>query len=90
MPVMNGFECTKKIRNFEKKNNITDKRDQAFIVGLSAHCNDINKERCIQSGMNCYSKLYILFMLMLTCLCVVTKPFDSSVIGKMLREIRLV
>jgi len=86
MPVMNGFECTRKIRKFEKNNSLSDKDSLSYIIGLSAHCNDQNKEKCISSGMNCYSK-YIYRQIIKF---IVTKPFDSAVIGKMLKELRLV
>ncbi len=55
MPVMNGFDCTLKIREIEKSQGLT-KDKQSYIVGLSAHSNDYNREKCIETGMDLFSK----------------------------------
>lgn len=47
MPVMNGFEATTAIRN----NN--DKK-QPFIVAMTAHALEGDKEKCLAAGMNDY------------------------------------
>ena len=47
MPVMDGFEATKRIRAWEMQNNIR----QTPIVALTAHAFDEVKQRCINVGM---------------------------------------
>lgn len=53
MPVMNGYDCTIKIRDLEKENNFTN---PSFIVGLTAHNSESIKSKCFTSGMNDFSK----------------------------------
>jgi len=64
MPVLDGFEATKKIRDWEQLNN----KDRIPIIALTANAMEGDKERCLQSGMDDYvakplsmSKLETLF-----------------------------
>lgn len=50
MPVMNGFDATSKIRDFEKKKKISP----ALIVALSANTVKEDVEKCFIVGMNEY------------------------------------
>jgi CheY-like chemotaxis protein len=52
MPVMDGYEAIKKIRELEKTNS----KDATYIVGLTAHATDTYKQECFESGMNEFSK----------------------------------
>jgi CheY-like chemotaxis protein len=49
MPLLGGIDATKKIRDFEKKN---DFKSQAYIVALTASELSEKKEECFQAGMN--------------------------------------
>ena len=47
MPIMDGYQATKAIREIEET------RDQkSFIIGLSANVYDSDKEKCLSNGMN--------------------------------------
>jgi signal transduction histidine kinase/CheY-like chemotaxis protein len=48
MPIMNGFESTKKIRNYEIENNIK----KCPIIALTANTSERDKEECLLSGMS--------------------------------------
>ena len=48
MPEMDGYECTKKIREKETKNNI----EPINIVALTAHAMAENRDKCLACGMN--------------------------------------
>jgi len=50
MPIMDGFEATKQVREHEKKGKLT----QIPIVALTANAMKGDKERCIQAGMDDY------------------------------------
>ena len=50
MPGMDGYECTKIIRNFQT--NVLDHR--VPIIAVTAHAMTGDKERCLASGMNDY------------------------------------
>ena len=50
MPIMNGYEATKKIRLFEKKNS----RSPTPIIALTAHATKQDRVLCYQAGMNDY------------------------------------
>ena len=48
MPIMDGFEATKRIREIEKKNE----SEPILIVALTANANEEDKQKCYDSGMN--------------------------------------
>lgn len=49
MPVMDGFQATKKIREIEEER---ETHHPILIVALTANANEDDKERCSQAGMN--------------------------------------
>ena len=49
MPVMDGFEATRKIREFERVNGT-----HAPIIALTAHAGAVDRERCLAAGMDEY------------------------------------
>jgi len=49
MPVMDGFEATQKIRDFERANGT-----HAPIIALTAHAGVVDRERCLAAGMDEY------------------------------------
>ena len=49
MPVMDGFEATKRIRNIEKED---PKRKPLIIFALTANAGEDDKNKCLESGMN--------------------------------------
>lgn len=51
MPIMNGFEATRKIRQFEAENNV---QNALFIVGVSANARDTFSKSALDTGMDCY------------------------------------
>ncbi|MGJ8640210.1 MAG: response regulator [Opitutaceae bacterium] len=50
MPDMDGFQTTKRIRTIEAETNAS----AVFIVAMTAHAMNGDRERCIKSGMNEY------------------------------------
>ena len=50
MPVMNGFEATRTIRN----KNVPIKNHNVIIVALTANAMKSDRDKCIESGMNDY------------------------------------
>ena len=48
MPKMDGFEATRKIRVYERDNNIPPVR----IIALTASALDQSKQECIEAGMD--------------------------------------
>ena len=56
MPVMDGLEATKLIRNLEHSKGYSD--EQQIIVGLTAHTLDEYKKGCYDAGMNEFSKCF--------------------------------
>lgn len=59
MPVMDGYEATKHIRKLEETLGI-NKTKRAFILGLSAHSTDQFKIKCFESGMDEFSKTFLI------------------------------
>lgn len=51
MPIMNGIECTQKIRAYERSNNLIS----TCIVGLSGLTDDMIRDKCFEIGMNAFS-----------------------------------
>lgn len=49
MPVMDGLECTRQIREFEK-----GKSHNTPIIGLSAHTTESQRRECLAGGMDDY------------------------------------
>jgi CheY-like chemotaxis protein/HPt (histidine-containing phosphotransfer) domain-containing protein len=49
MPVMNGYEATRKIRKIEKKNG-----KHTHIIGLTANAMNGDRDKCINAGMDDY------------------------------------
>ncbi len=47
MPIMDGYEATKKIREIESKSGL-----HSYIVGLTAHCTEDFRIQGLKSGMN--------------------------------------
>lgn len=47
MPVMDGYEATKKIRN-----NESSRGTKSFIIGLTGNVYDSDRERCLEAGMD--------------------------------------
>lgn len=48
MPIMNGIECTKKIREFEQKSKISS---PIPIVAVTAFASENDKKNCFNAGM---------------------------------------
>lgn len=51
MPIMDGYQATKKIREYERL-RLENKEQRGFIVGLTAHSTDIYQLKSIDSGMD--------------------------------------
>ncbi|MDR2926763.1 MAG: response regulator [Cytophagaceae bacterium] len=49
MPVLDGMEATKQIREIER-----DKGGHTFIIGLTANTYDADKEKCLVAGMDAF------------------------------------
>lgn len=48
MPIMDGFQATQKIRQYEEENNLKP----TLIVALTANANEEDRKKCVESGMN--------------------------------------
>jgi len=49
MPVMDGYECTRKIREFERENSA---KKPALIIALTGSDTEQESESCLQAGMD--------------------------------------
>ncbi|OFW80714.1 MAG: hypothetical protein A2887_05840 [Alphaproteobacteria bacterium RIFCSPLOWO2_01_FULL_40_26] len=49
MPIMDGFEATKKIRELEKKN---ENKKSILIFALTANAGNDDRDKCLNAGMN--------------------------------------
>ena len=56
MPIMNGYEASKKIRDLEERYEI----QSSFIIALSAHVTEIHREESLKNKMNTFSKIVTL------------------------------
>ncbi len=52
MPEMDGYEVTRQIREFEKQNS--SRRTPAYIIAITAHALEGDREHCLSAGMNDY------------------------------------
>jgi two-component system, sensor histidine kinase and response regulator len=52
MPEMDGYEVTQRIREFERKS--AGQRAPAYIIAVTAHALEGDRERCLSAGMNDY------------------------------------
>lgn len=75
MPIMNGFEATKKIREMELEYNYK----RTFICGLSSDASSGIEEKCKKSGMDIYMQKPIGSVGLNE---LISKTFKSSVIQK--------
>ncbi|KAL0489744.1 hybrid signal transduction histidine kinase dhkK [Acrasis kona] len=50
MPIMNGLECTRKIREYEQSNNL----NRVTIIGLSGNARQEHQDEGIKAGMDDY------------------------------------
>lgn len=57
MPILDGYQAAKKIREIEKVQLNLNER-LAYIIGLTAHFTESYKIYCFESGMNEFSKYY--------------------------------
>ena len=49
MPIMDGFEATKKIREIEREREVTN---PVLIIALTANAGKDDKDKCLKYGMN--------------------------------------
>jgi len=57
MPVMDGLEATKKVREYEStfsKNSSNRESEESPIIATTAHARTEDKNRCFEAGMNDY------------------------------------
>ena len=50
MPILDGFEATRLIRQFERQKFYED--TPIKIIGLTGYCSQEVKQQCLESGMN--------------------------------------
>ena len=51
MPIMDGYEATLAIREYERL-YLSEDEATGHIVGLTAHATNAYREKCFESGMN--------------------------------------
>ncbi len=71
MPVMDGYESTRRIRAWEKSARASGKREthtEIPIIALTAHALKGEKEKCLEAGMSDY----------------MAKPIDESLLHRMM------
>jgi CheY-like chemotaxis protein len=51
MPVMDGYDATKLIRELER-DQLAENEDPAYVIGLTAHSTEGYKAKCFESGMD--------------------------------------
>lgn len=73
MPIMDGYECTLKIREHESK-SLTEYEPRATIIALSGHSTEAYKAQGLKCGMNDFSKIWISIKLYN----LVTKPIEME------------
>ncbi len=49
MPIMDGYQATKAIRNIEKQTG-----NKSYIIGLTSNVYDSDKDKCLDAGMDEY------------------------------------
>lgn len=49
MPIMDGYQATKAIRNIEKETG-----NKSYIIGLTSNVYDSDKDKCLDAGMDEY------------------------------------
>ena len=71
MPILDGYETTVKIREMENEL-------RSYIIGLSAHT-EAFKQACFDSGMDDFSKIYIVLQIF-----IVSKPLSTDKLKEVL------
>ncbi len=71
MPVMNGFDATKKIRKWEESDKNRDfKKPKTIIIALTANAMQGDREKCLEAGMDDY----------------IPKPVKSDILLKIIKK----
>jgi CheY-like chemotaxis protein len=86
MPIMDGYEATIMIRNFERFNS-NSSSSATYIVGLTAHSTDAYKDKCFTTGMNLFSKSISIIIPILP---IVTKPVEADDLVDVLSKVGLI
>jgi CheY-like chemotaxis protein len=64
MPIMDGFESSRKIREYEATSKLKSPRDPTLIIGLSGNSGDSFTRKCKTAGMSdCLTKPVAIDML---------------------------
>ena len=87
MPVMDGYEATKLIRELEKK-YLVEGEEQTYIVGLTAHSTEGYKNKCFETGMDGFSKYCISYHS--PYMFIVTKPVESEKLEELLKQLNII
>lgn len=63
MPIMDGYEATRRIREYESQIKLKyDRIKKSHIIGLTAHSTDSYKNRCFAVGMDDFSNQKLIMM----------------------------